>query len=265
MGIAGKLTRADLTSSTPADSPLYPLPPYEYPGADLVVVEFETDAEAAARLLPETAVLGDTPTAGLVFANYPASTLGPYREVLAYLKATYPGSKVAANEQVQYAVRFYVTTDAAMAAGREQAGIPKKIGAIQFGVPEGSKLEAGLALSGSLERPEGTPIVSGSWQLAAPIQLPPTSTFEYLALRLVPSPIRGAAPSLCELVETRWVMDVSEAWALRPAGATAPLAFGPASAADALAGLPVVKPTMLALIRGNMRVDFSPPGAIVAF
>lgn len=249
MGIAGKLSRADLGPSTPTDAPLYPAPPYTYPDADLLVIEYDTDPEAAARLLPAEAELGEPARAGLAFANYPASTLGPYGEVLLYLHARYRGL------DVQYAARFYVTTDVAMAAGREQAGIPKKMGSIHFGLGDGAP-QAGMTLGGSLERPAGTPVVSAKVELLQQVQVPSPQMFHYLSLRLIPSPIAGAAPSLCELVETQWVLTPSVAWAAK----LVDLQLAPPPLPDALGVRPLADPKMTALfLRGNMVVDLNPP------
>ena len=70
--------------------------------------------------------LPDPPTAGLVFASYPSSNLGPYDEVVLFLDVIFKG------RPFQFAAFLYVTTDAAMAAGREMGGYPKKIARIEF-------------------------------------------------------------------------------------------------------------------------------------
>lgn len=248
MGTAGKLTRAHLAYSTPTDAPLYPSPPYTYPNADLLVIEYQTDPEAAARLLPEGVELDEPALAGLAFANYPESTLGPYGELLLYLHARYRGVKV------QYAVRFYVTTDVAMAAGREQAGIPKKMGTIRFEVGAEAP-RAGTTLSGSLERPAGTPVASATVELVQQVQAP-SEVFHYLSLRLIPSPVAGAPPSLCELVTTQWALTPTDAWYGKPLD----LKLAPPPVPDALTLLPLADPKMTALfLRGNMLVDLNPP------
>src|SRR4051812_27597743 len=113
MPIRGTITQ-DLPGFTmPVDAPLYPAPPYHYLDARMLIFNYVTEPAAAARLLPAALELADPPTASLVFASYPRSSLGPYNEVILTLDARFQG------RAVKYATHLYVTTDIAMAAGRE--------------------------------------------------------------------------------------------------------------------------------------------------
>ena len=152
MGLKGTLSKQNLGFSMPSDAPLYPKPPYIYKGASMMVFNYLTDGDSAASLLPEQAELADPPTAGLVFATYPESTLGPYSEVVLFLDAVYK------EKNVKYGAYLYVTTDVAMAAGREMGGFPKKIAAIEIsGDPD---------FRATLERPAGLLLASGSMKVA---------------------------------------------------------------------------------------------------
>ena len=113
MPVRGTLTKAQLGFSMPVNAPLYPRPPYLYRDASLIFFEYATDPSAAAAVLPEQVELADPPTAILAFAAYPWSSLGPYREVVHLLSVTYQG------QPMRYALALYVTSDAAMASGRE--------------------------------------------------------------------------------------------------------------------------------------------------
>ena len=99
-------------------------------------------------MVPDVVELSDPPTAGLVFASYPSSNLGPYDEVVLYLDVMFKG------RPFQFAAFLYVTTDAAMAAGREMGGYPKKIARIEF-LP-------GPAQTAVLERPAGLRLCTGT-------------------------------------------------------------------------------------------------------
>ena len=125
MPVRGRLTKAQLGFSMPSYAPLFPKPPYFYNSASLMIFPYATD-EGAAQMVPNVMELADPPTAGLVFASYPSSTLGPYDEVVQYLDVVYEGAKY------KFATFLYVTTDSAMSAGREMGGYPKKIGRIEF-------------------------------------------------------------------------------------------------------------------------------------
>lgn len=244
MGIPGKLTRQNLGFSIPSDGPLYPSLPYEYTDASLIVFEYETDGDLASGLLPAQAQLTDPPTAGLVFAHYPSCTLGPYNEVVVYLKATYSGPGAHSNgEPLLYAAHLYVTTDVAMAAGREIAGFPKKIGAISF--------QDGPIVTASLERPEGHALASGSFQPQGEPIVVPQSMLTYLTLRMYPSPIQGGSPTVCDLLTTDWVMTNSRIWT----GGIGQCAITGSSPQDPLNLVPVLKVTSSKLIRGGLQVD----------
>jgi acetoacetate decarboxylase len=235
MGLRGLLTKDDLGYSMPSSGPLYPSPPFVYRGASMIVFEYVTDGPAAARLLPAQAELTDPPVAGLVFADYPESSLGAYREVVVYLHAIYEG------RPIQFAAYLYVTTDVAMAAGREMGGYPKKIGAISF--------EDAETIRGTLERPAGMPLASGSLRpVGAPVQAP-DSNLNYLTLRIIPSPTKGTPPTVAELLETGWAMTNAQVW---EGEGSCTVAAGTAN--DPLHLLPVVEPLGCKLIRCDLLV-----------
>ena len=194
MGLRGTLTKERFGFSVPCDAPLYPTPPYLYEGATMLAFDYLTDPKTAVELLPavDGLELTDPPHAGLVFARYPKSTLGPYNELVLYLNATFRG------KEVRYGAYLYVTTDAAMAAGREMGGFPKKIAVITF--------EAGATYRATLERPAGQLLASATLtpgESSTPVQ---KLALEYITLRVIPSPVRGDPPSLTELVDSTWEM-----------------------------------------------------------
>ena len=237
MGFRGTLTKDNLGFSIPSDGPLYPGPPYLYQDATMMIFEFETDGESAARLLPAQAELPDPAHAGLVFASYPSSNLGPYQEAVLFLKdVQYEG------RTVKYATHLYVTTDIAMAAGRELAGFPKKIAAIDVH-------QEGDDYSATLERPAGVRLASGSLTLGPVLAEGVTETLNYLTLRVLPSPTKGAPPSLAELIETDWVIRNAKVWS-----ATGECRLTGASAQDPLQIVPIVTPLGCTVIRGDLMV-----------
>ncbi|MCS6925661.1 MAG: hypothetical protein NZ578_07150, partial [Candidatus Binatia bacterium] len=65
MGLRGRLTKEQFAFTMPVDAPLYQKPPFYYKDARLALFEYETDAEAAASILPAPLELTDTPTAAL--------------------------------------------------------------------------------------------------------------------------------------------------------------------------------------------------------
>ena len=124
------------------------------------------------------------------------ATSGPYDEVVLFLDVSYKG------KPFQFAAFLYVTTDAAMAAGREMGGYPKKIGRIEFlpGPARTAVLErpAGLRLCTGTMRPEQLVVSSsGRQKTAAP---PAPVVLNYLTLRLIPSPQAGQPPTVARAV-----------------------------------------------------------------
>ncbi len=155
---------------------------------------------------------------------------------------------------LQFAAFLYVTTDAAMAAGREMGGYPKKIARIEF-LP-------GPALTAVMERPAGLRICTGTMrpeqlQMPAPSPQktagpPPPLVLNYLTLRLIPSPQLDQPPSLVELLETQWSVNCSEVW-IGPGSCQ----LTGASELDPLHWAPVVEPLVCELIKGDIRVDLN--------
>jgi acetoacetate decarboxylase len=247
MSVRGTLTKAQLGFSMPPYAPLFPKPPYFYRNATLAIFKYVTDASAA-RMVPEMVELTDPPTAGLVFASYPASNLGPYDEVVLYLDVVFKG------RPFQFAAFLYVTTDSAMAAGREMGGYPKKIARIAFlpGPDQTAVMErpAGLRICTGTMRPEQRqfpgPIAQ---ELAVPA---PPLVLNYLTLRLIPSPQLNQPPSVLELLETHWTIECSEVW-------TGPgsCQLTGASELDPLHWAPVVQPIVCELVKGDIRVDLN--------
>ena len=240
MSFSGTLTKDNLGFSMPCNAPLYPSPPYVYQDASLMIFDYITDGPSAARLLPAEAELTDPPRAGLVFASYPTSTLGAYQEVVLFLDVLYQ------DRSVKYGAYLYVTTDVAMAAGREMGGFPKKMAAIDFGFRDGDE----QVYQASLERPTGLRLASGNLGLVRKLQDNVAMTLNYLTLRVIPSSTRDTPPTLAELIETDWVVSNGVIWE----GSGSCQITG-ASRNDPLQVIPVVNPLGCQLIRGDIHVS----------
>src|SRR5574338_83034 len=119
MPLSGQLTKEHLGYSMPVDSPLYASFPVYYEDVRILLFPYLTDAAAAAALVPSQFELVPADPAGkyaiaqVVFARYPFSNIGAYNEVAQTIVVSYKGTPGT------YAVRLHVTSDQAMAAGRE--------------------------------------------------------------------------------------------------------------------------------------------------
>ncbi len=268
MGLTGTLSKQNFGFSVPADAPLYYPLPIVYKDVRMMLFDYLTDAAAAAALLPAPLALPDIPgqpnlaPVKMLFAEYPWTSLGPYNEVAQAVPCLYKG------QPFLYAVRLHVTADTAMAAGREIAGFPKKLGHIEFVNQE--------SYFCSLERPRGMRICTGTLYPVSPlltiplpanqqvtlpppfhmtVPLPPPGpqptpvVLPFISLRVIPNPVHGAPPSIAQLVETMWLLDRGEIWA----GAGSCQLTG-ASSLDPYHKLPVVAPVDCLLYRGDMQI-----------
>ncbi len=242
-GIQGRLKKAGFGYSLPVDAPLYHQPPVKYKDSTILMYSYVTDPDAAAAVLPSQLMLTDPPMVRMIFANYQWSSIGFYNEVAQSLTCTYKGKPYV------YPVRLHVTSDRAMAAGREIGGFPKKIGRIEF--------NSGAEYLSYLDCPEGLRVCSG---VMIPgqhkLQLKEgdaNGRVEYISLRVMPNPTdtkKPFDPTLCELMSTVWELGPGEMWS----------GFGNVHLAgtsdlDPYHRLPVVKPLPCALYRGSMTVS----------
>jgi acetoacetate decarboxylase len=157
-GLRGKLTKENFGSSMPSYAPTYPsMGPegWDWVDIDMVLIDYMTNAEAAAEWLPSQCELISIPMAPgqtavkVIFANYRAGTLPAYKEAIQTIPCLYKG------QIYLYVAQIWVTTDSAMTSGRECGGYPKKLADI--GVDWHGEMGTGY-----LERSHQRPIGSGN-------------------------------------------------------------------------------------------------------
>ncbi len=116
----------------------------EYDDCEAVGAFYHTSPDVE-EILPEgVEPYGDPPIAGVMITSYPFSTLGEYREQFTLIQV-----EDVDGEMAYYIPYIYVTNDAALAAGREVAGAPKKLAEIEIHNHQD-------VYQGVLERPENT-------------------------------------------------------------------------------------------------------------
>jgi acetoacetate decarboxylase len=197
----GTFTKDKFGYSLPLDAPLYgAMPPLTYTDATILLLPYFTDVARAAALVPpplQVVTVGPYAIAEVVFARYPASGIGAYNEVAQTIAVVAPGVTAANGQPTSglYPVRLHVTTDIAMAAGREIGGFPKKIGPIAF--------TDGPQYVSSLGADDGSVICSGQVMAGDPLpltQLP----LNYFSLRVMPS-LGGGVTG--QLIHSVWVLE----------------------------------------------------------
>ncbi len=108
----------------------------------MAVAMYPLPHEKVRALVPAELEPGEFPLCLTVFARYPESTVGPYHEVVILVAAR------AGEEEGFFCPFIYVTTDAALAAGREVWGFPKKLAEIEV-LREGESLAASVRRKGA--------------------------------------------------------------------------------------------------------------------
>lgn len=99
----------------------------DFHDAEMLMVFWETKPEIIAKLLPRPLKPADDPIAMAFVADYPATNFDcVYKESALFIRAEYEG------EEGNYCLAMPVTSDMAMAGGREVFGFPKKMAEIHF-------------------------------------------------------------------------------------------------------------------------------------
>lgn len=100
---------------------------FDFYGAEMLAVFWETKREIIAGLLPEPLKPAEKPYAMAFIADYPSTNFTePYRESALFIRALFNG------EEGNYCLSMPVTDDMALIGGREYFGFPKKIGSVSI-------------------------------------------------------------------------------------------------------------------------------------
>lgn len=135
----------------PFDAPLYETGAEErfyYRNVEAVMAIFTTSSKVIAMLPDGLVPTTDPPLAAVWVGKYPFSTVGPYLEAFSAIQV-----RDNAGDLGLYVPYIYVTNDAAMAAGREVVGAPKKLATVEFK----SELDV---IQGTVERPLGKRLIT---------------------------------------------------------------------------------------------------------
>ncbi len=135
----------------PFDSPLYEVDEergVEYRNCEAITAFFTVRGDVEEMLPEGLKPFSDPPQGGIWISHYSFSTLGEYYEYLTVIQVEDENGEMG-----YYIPYIYVTNDAALAAGRELAGAPKKLAKIQL-------TKEYDVVQGILERPSGKRLVT---------------------------------------------------------------------------------------------------------
>lgn len=171
---------------------LYTPYPFYYRDVKRLVISYETDLDPVLDILPDVLdPISDPPqvffTINDIGFNLP---LGPYREAFIGIKCKFQ------EMAVRYYAYMWVTSDAAMAAGREIYGAPKKLAEVSLSSdPHNTEL-----IQGAVERPAGVRLITASAMLDRfPKQIELKSEPAVL-LKIIPDACNPKEPAISELL-----------------------------------------------------------------
>jgi len=183
----GRLTEERLPATSPSIAPLYPPAPWPLPGATVLKLLYETDAEPVLTWLPLKLSRSSPPYAVLTVAHYPQSPVGPFS-----LATQAIGCRAAFFIRA-FTLQAVTDNPAALAALRELWGYPCKLGAIAIatgGDSASASIRVGTDTVAEVTLSGGTPIEGSS------IRFDPV-----LNLRLAPSLDDGRRHDIVQMVQ----------------------------------------------------------------
>lgn len=177
-------------------------PPYtnkinKFTDVNLLQVRYRTSYANVRHLVPEFLELEDEPLVTASVVEYGLSTLGQYNEYVHQVEVKHDG------ETFDYCLSLILDNESAIFIGREKFGLPKTFGKVTLERRTGSG-----TLVAAVEKPAGQTVVQFSFTLQTQLtETPPSGEGKrVLNLRVIPSPIEGAPPSLRELIPHRMVI-----------------------------------------------------------
>ena len=181
------MSRVERVYSTPNHCLFYPEPPYQYVGARCLIGVWRAEQSVLERVLPAPLELTPEKQVISTVCDYPHVTgLGGYHASALFIRARFKDIEGA------FCCHCYMDNDAAVAAGREIWGFPKKLARVQLS-------ESGEIMRGVVER-GNIRIMSFSMNLlkeAEAEELPPLGNL--FNLKRIPSPEKGAPLEVHEL------------------------------------------------------------------
>ena len=258
-GLQGQLRNSQLPY---AMGDLFPSPEADHlwwwRDIDIIVMSYLTTEAAAAAVLPSEFSLPTAPAPGLAgvaltFGKYRGGTLEPYNEVLVQVPCLYKG------QPYLYIASIYVTTDQALASGREMLGFPKKLATIELD-------SSGIQFTGRLSR-HGERVASISFKQQNTLFSVPLPAKEkvvlpmpYNQLLVLPEPTGRPQGLLFRFATTRFIPEaiapqhIESLWQWEQGTVLAgegSIEYVP-SDAEPLAKLPVVGTFASMLFKGDM-------------
>jgi acetoacetate decarboxylase len=205
MSSSGKLTKERFGYDGPVNAPLFQKPPLYFRGVEAMSVLYETEEKAAQALVPDGLEIPLPPTVNFTVFSAPSTSVGPYNSAIVRVNCLWQGQPKG------YVCYQIVTGDAAMAAGREIWGYPKKMGTVDIN-------KNNQMFTATVARPSDHRLCTVTVRREEPLDeeaiasLAPTLRSPIVCLKVIPSPIEGEGPSIAQLVEPGSSSSLTELW-----------------------------------------------------
>jgi acetoacetate decarboxylase len=191
----GRLTKDKFGFSMPVskNSSLYTHHPFYYRDVKRLAIIYETDLDPVLDILPEfIEPLSDPPQVVVTVTDIGFHVpLGPYTEAYVSVRSQFRG------EAIRYIAFMWVNSDAAMAAGREIYGAPKKMGKV---ILRNASTSTEL-IQGSVERPEGNRILTINAHLTGTAMPEELNGEPPVLLKVIPDACGAKEPAIAELLK----------------------------------------------------------------
>ena len=169
------MSKTETGYSLPLHDPFYPEPPYQYTGARCMIGVWRADGSVLRSVLPSPLELTSENHVICTVCDYPhVKGLGAYHASALFIRCRFEDVEGA------FCCHCYMDNDAAVSAGREIWGFPKKLARVQL-------VECGDVIKGVVER-GGITIMTFAMKIirdAKASELPPLG--DLFNLKLIPS------------------------------------------------------------------------------
>ena len=188
MPIKGLLTFEKFGHLMPVTDPYVPGPPTWARGESFQIT-FEMDYDSVAHRLPEPLEFLSDPPTGMVLCSkaHFVSDSTPHMEANLIYHVQYQG------KPYNYITNLFVSEAEALVAGREVYGYAKKLANMEYYIDKGQ-------ICMTVDRPKGFRILSAAVRTYRPMEPNPNNVRDVLLLKIIPSPIIGEPPQVCQLV-----------------------------------------------------------------
>ena len=199
--LPGNIPSATLNAPIPIFAPPYQTPPktMHWSGISSIIMKYRTDGNYVRNLIPSNLSVEQNPIVTIMFVDYGDSPMGTCHEAIQFVEVVYNGQKY------NYSMFLVLDNQIAVYIGREVFGFPKVLGQVDFSpkqtdssnVIRGSCI-AHTDMSGPVVEASFTP--TNRQCVHGPLQAGSEGSL-VLNMRLIPSSVPGAIPSVREFVE----------------------------------------------------------------